>query len=268
MRNLQVTITGVLFSTLVLIGIGCTPPKQDEGPGTIERAKTAFEAKDYETTIRLADEQLTGPANTRKSRIQSYYLKGRAIESRDKPNQSAVASDLAAARSMYERALNENPEEPERATIRSSLANVAYFQDDFIIAMSNWNSALEVLKNPATRSWIEYRLGLSQQRLGRFQQADLTFERVQRNYPGTEPAKRAKEHQGTKSFSVQVGAFNKPEVADELVTMLQKKGLKPTKRTDLQGKHAVVLTDYPTYDAAKKARLLVTGDYPEALILP
>lgn len=270
MRNMRSAITGsVIFIFLATALAGCTPPeKKPAPPGALRRADAALAARDYDGTIMAADQQLSSRDNTNKSRIQAYYYKARALVARPKPTTAANEADLKEARLLLESALALKPDSQDEPNIRADLANTVYFQDDFVTALSNWSAAYEKTKKPDTRAWILYRIGLSEQRLGRFDQADHTFEKVQRNHPNTEQAKRAKEHQGARSFSVQVGTFNKPEVADKLVKWLEGKGLKPTTKTDMQGRHVVSVADLPTYDAAKGVRAQVTGDYPDALIFP
>ena len=269
MRNGRATITGSIFLTALIVG-GCTPPAKNPkaGPAPLQRANAALAAKDYPAVITAADEQIASPENTAKSRAQAFYLKGRAVESRPKAVPSAANADLAAARALYEQALAQKPPEPEESKIRSALANVAYFQDDFTTALGNWNAATKNLPTQEDRAWAMYRIGLCQQRLGRFDQANNTFEQVQRTYPGSEQARRAKEHAGSTSFRVQVATFAKAEPADQVIQKLRARGLTPAKQADLQGRNVVVVPNLPTYQAAKEARAKVLHDFPDALILP
>jgi tetratricopeptide (TPR) repeat protein len=289
MRNQRAAITGVLFSTLVIAtaGGGCTsatdkpagssgknamPTQGASGTtpvtGALRRADTALAARDYAGTIAAAEEQLAAVGNTPRSRAQALYYKGRAVEGRPKASPAESTADLAQARSLYEQALAAGAVESDEAVIRASLANVAYFQDDFTTARGNWMAAQKLLPDQDSRGWALYRIGLCEQRLGRFAEADRTFEQVQRNYPGTEQARRAKEHQGATSFRVQIATFTKPETADRLVAELKGKGLTGVKQTDTQGRTVVLLTGYATYPAAKAAREQVAGDYPDAIVLP
>jgi tetratricopeptide (TPR) repeat protein len=249
---------------------GCTPPAKNPkaGPAPLQRANTALAAKDYAAVTAAADEQIAAKENTSKSLAQAYYLKGRAVESRPKPVPSAASADLAAARALYEQALAQKPPEPEESKIRSALANVAYFQDDYTTALGNWNAAAKNLPTQEDRAWAMYRIGLSQQRLGRFDQANNTFEQVQRTYPNSEQARRAAERAGNKAFRVQVATFATPTPADQVIQKLRARGLSPTRQSDLQGRSVVVIPELPTYQAAKDVRAKVVSDFPDALILP
>ena len=62
--------------------------------------------------------------------------------------------------------------------------------------LEQWSQAYPHLTDPDQRVWALYRIGLCEQRLGRFEHADATFAQVQKQYPGTVPAARAREKQG------------------------------------------------------------------------
>lgn len=292
MRNKRTAISGALFSTLVTLALtgGCTAgtdkPGGSDGKSSVKgsvaksatgttpvtnalrRADAALASENFTGAIAAADEQLAAPGNTPKARAQALYYKGRAIEDRTKASPAIMTADLVGARSLYEQALAAGAVEPDASIIRSSLANVAYFQDDFTTARGNWMAAQKTLPDKDSRAWAMYRVGLCEQRLGRFAEADKTFEQVTRNYAGTEQAKRAKEHQGAMSFRVQIATFTKVEVADKLIGELKAKGLTGVKQPDVQGRTVVLLNGFPTYAAAKAAREKVAGDYPDALVLP
>jgi len=283
MRNKRTTITGAIFSTLLAVSIGgCTTPNESNSTGksagttsatvtpqtgALRRADAALKVGDFPKVITAADEQLKA-SNTSKSKAQALYYKGRAIEGRSKSSPATTVSDLSQARSLYEQALATGTNEPDASVIRASLANVAYFQEDFTTARGHWLAAQKNLPDKDSRAWALYRVGLCEQRLGRFGEADKTFGQVQRSYPDSEQARRAREHQGTTSFRVQVATFSRSDTADKLVEQLKTKGLRGLKQSDPAGRLVVLLTGYPTYQAAKAAREQIAGDFPDAMVLP
>ena len=283
MRNQRLAITGAVFSTLLAISVGgCTPPKDTNqkgkkeaitssptkpATGALQRADAALRVGDFQTVITAADEQLKA-SNTAKSKAQALYYKGRAIEGRSKSSPATTVSDLSQAKSLYEQALAAGAYDPDASIIRASLANVAYFQEDFTAARGHWMAAQKTLPDKESRAWALYRIGLCEQRLGRFGEADKTFAQVQRSYPGTEQARRAREHQGTTSFRVQIATFSRADTADKLLEQLKTKGLRGVKQADPAGRLVVVMTGFANYQAAKVARDQVAGDFPDAMILP
>jgi tetratricopeptide (TPR) repeat protein len=265
MRYTPAAMTGSLIF-LVFCAAGC--PQENQGPSLLNRANTALEDHDYATAARAADEQLAAPDNSSHSRFQAYFLKGRAVEARPKSSVAQVTTDLAEARSDYEKALAENPTEPDLSQVRSALANVAFFQDDYLTAKGNWGAVSASAMDTDSRAWVLYRVGLCQQRLGRFDEADRTFQRVQRSYPDTEQAKRAEEHIGVRSFAVQVATMSQKSTADKLVDMLAKQGLKAAVTPDSKGRFVVSIPNLNSYSLAKQVRTQVAADYPDAMINP
>src|SRR5436190_732216 len=115
---------------------------------------------------------------------------------------AATPSTPASAQLILE-ALEQLPRQPLESYIHASLGNVAYFQDDYQSAIGQLNAAYDKLDSDDIKAWALYRVGLSQQRLGQFAQADQTFTSVQQFHPNSVPAQRAREHQGARAFYVQ-----------------------------------------------------------------
>ena len=150
----------------------------------------SLEQQHYDQAIQQADAFLaknpTAPGSA-----EALYLRGRAFEQKTAANPHESKTNLQAARSSYIEALNRRPRTDLETHIRTSLGNVSYFQDDYATALQQWQTALPRIGNADTRAWTLYRMGLAQQRLGQFLQADQTFAQVQKEHPGTLPAQRA-----------------------------------------------------------------------------
>ena len=58
--------------------------------------------------------------------------------------------------------------------IRASLADVAFWQEDYATAADQGRAAYPLLEDPTVRAMALYRSGLSYQRMGRFDDADRT----------------------------------------------------------------------------------------------
>ncbi|HLL90433.1 MAG TPA: tetratricopeptide repeat protein [Tepidisphaeraceae bacterium] len=199
---------------------------------------------------------------------EALYLKGRAFEQRTPRDQAVRDANLAQARSAYAEALNHQPEPKLEGNIRAGLANVAYFRDDYLAALGQWTAAYDKLTDADAKAWTLYRIGLCQQRLGRFDRADQTFEQVKRNYPSTEPAKRAADRQGTRSFTLQLATYGSAPVADAATQQLRQQNLTPTRVTDPQGRIVLTLPNLPAYDEAKRLKQRLAGQFPDAVIVP
>ena len=150
---------------------------------------------------------------------EALYLQGRVSEHRaetaDVAGHQAEAHSICRTRAAtYEHALTLSPSPKIAALLHAGVANVAYFQEDYFTAMREWAAAYPGLTQPDAKAWVKYRLGLCQQRLGRFDEADRSFAEVRQDYPHSEPAQRAAAHQGVKGFYVVLGSWADPKAAD------------------------------------------------------
>lgn len=259
---------------ILLVGLlcGCTANNPNANRQALNAGYQSLAAKDYEAAMARASEFLqrtpAGPGSA-----EALYLQGRVYEQRAQDSASAgreaeSKADLQQAMSTYQRALQLMPPARVDALLRAGVANVAYFQDDYSTAMLKWAEAYDNIQQPDARAWILYRIGLCQQRLGRFDQADNSFSIVRHDYPGTEPAQRAGTHYGARAFYVQVGAYTDASNADRMIRTLQSQGFKADKAIEQGGKQAVRVGPAQTYVQAKSLRERLLGSYPGALIEP
>lgn len=255
----------VMFAVLGAVMVGCAPT--NAGKENLDAAALAMERQQYDQAISRADLFLrqtpAGPGSA-----EALYLRGRALESRVAANPQEAAGDLQAARQSYIRALELSPSGPLEGYIRTSLGNVAYFQDDYATAAEQWATAYERLDRPDLKAWALYRIGVCQQRLGRFNEADRTFAAVQRQYPDTTQAQRAREHQGQSAFYVQLAAFTSAASADNAIAALRRQGVSPIRLVDSAGKQIIRAGPFASYAQARALKLRFADAYPDAWILP
>jgi tetratricopeptide (TPR) repeat protein len=233
----------------------------------IEDSKVALERNEFDTALAKADSAIAGAGN-QADRATAYYLHGRAIEQRVKADPAAAQNDLSLARADYTRALYLAPPKKLEGYIRTSLANVDFFQDDFAGAFEQWSRAYNLLTEPDLKAWTLYRLALCQQRLGQFAQADNTFGQVLSLFPGTEQAKLSRERQGARNFMVQLATFTNSKSADAAVAALRKQGLTPTRTTDARGLSIIRVGPVATYREALSLKQRFAATYSDAIILP
>ena len=227
----------------------------------------SLDAKRYDQAIQQADAFLAKEPNGAGS-AEALYLRGRAFEQKVAANPHEAKSNLQSARSSYIEALNRRPPSKLESTIRTSLGNVAYFQDDYATALNQFQTALPRMENADTRAWTLYRMGLCQQRLGQFQQADQTFALVQQQHPGTRPAQRAKEHAGARSFFVQLVTFKTGASADKAIAALRREGVEPARVETEQGYQQIRVGPVQSYAQAMSLKTRFADRYPDAIIVP
>jgi tetratricopeptide (TPR) repeat protein len=248
------------------------PLKPAERQQALAEAYAAFERKQLDAALAGADRVLAGNHDG-PGAAEAQYLRGRVFEERatlasaanDVP---AAKAALQAARDAYNASLVAKPAPSVEGNARAGIANVAYFQEDYATAIAQWSAAFEKIPEPATKSWVLYRIGLSQQRFGNFTEADRTFQAVQTQFPNTEPAKRAAAHQGARGFHVQVGVFGTPTNADAALAALRADGVIGMRLTDAAGRNVVRVGPAPTYEHAKALKARLAGKYPDAMIIP
>jgi len=256
-----------------LLVAGCASSKTADDKKTLQAGYDALSAQDYDGAMARSSEFIANNPNGGAGTPDALYLQGRVYEHRaetaDAAGRAAEArSDLQDARGTYEHALTLNPSSKIIPLLQAGVANAAYFQEDYFTAMRNWAAAYPGLTQPDAKAWVKYRLGLCQQRLGRFDEADRSFAEVQQQFPHTAPAERASVHQGAKAFYVALGSWADAKSADAIVTTLRGQGFSALKATQPTGREAVRVGPAYNYDQAKALRARLLSAYPAATIEP
>jgi tetratricopeptide (TPR) repeat protein len=252
------------MSVLSLAG-GCAA-NNPQGRSALDAGETALRSGQYEQALHDADAAVAhGDAD---NLAEAYYLRGKVLEERQPKNDaSAFNADLIAARSAYTLGLGYHPSKSLEGLLHGQLGNVCFYLDDYSAALHEWNLAYAQLTKPEWKQWLLYRIGECQQRLGRFLDADRTFESVQQTYPGTEAANRARAHQGVRGFYVQVGAFSQPGAAAAAVSAITAVGAVPMKMME-KGLTVIRTQSFSSYSQAMELKGRLAGKYPDAVILP
>jgi TolA-binding protein len=200
----------------------------------------------------------------------ALYLRGRAMETKGQRDPASPAKDFADAHNYYTQAAAQNPRPALEGLIHAGIGNVLYFQERYGQAIGELSTAYDKLEKPDDKAWALYRIGLSQQRMGRWDDADKNFALVQQHFPNTVQAQRAREKQGARAFWVQVGAYSTPQQADAVVADLKKAGMPALRFAEPSGKGTqyVRAGPLPTYEQAVAAKNRVEKKYGTVVILP
>lgn len=258
---------------LTLLAVGCTSGNSVQSRQELRAGYDSLAQQDYNAAMTAADQFIREHPNSGPGTAEALYLQGRVYEQRAIAADSAgreteARGDLQYARGTYEHALTLNPNPQVAALLHAGVANVAYFQEDYPAAMQQWAQSYDGLADDDAKAWVLYRIGVSQQRLGWFGQADKNFALVRQKYPRSEPAQRAAGHIGATGFYVQVGAYTDAGNADRTTASLQSQGFRATKATEPGGKQAVRVGPAQTYAQAKSLRSRLLAAFPGALIEP
>lgn len=257
-------LLGCLFLSLLA---GCTDHPTAAQQQSLAAMRTDLDQKQYDQVLAKSDQFLRqtpqGP-----SAAHALYLRGRALAERTAATPAEVQQNLQQARTAYEQALAQSPPPLLDAYIRTSLANAAYFQEDYATAYQQWMQAYPKLDQDELKAWSLYRAGVSQQRLGQFLDADRTLAQVQQNHPNTVPAQRAADRIGTRGFYVQLATFKSAASADKAANELRAQGVVPQRTTSPQGWQVLRLGPVSTYADAKRLQQRFANKYADSLIVP
>jgi tetratricopeptide (TPR) repeat protein len=265
MRN-AIFAAGLGLAGLLLVG--CAP-----GPGPakaeIRQGYDALDRQDYDGALAAADKFLQHTPKGAGS-AEAYYLKGRVYEQRAQEpghDPATAKGDLDAARSAYTSGLTVPAAPKVLALLHAGLANIAYHFDDYGTAVREWQVSYNAIEPLEAKAWVLYRIGVCQQRLGWFPQADRSFGMVRANFPASEPAQRAAQHEGATGFYVQVGAYTDFANANRTVSSLKTQGLnaevvaRPTEEI-------VRVGPLPNFAEARSLQIRLIGSYPGSIVVP
>jgi tetratricopeptide (TPR) repeat protein len=254
-----------LLAAILVLLLGCESP--NNAKQTLDAGYKSLDAREFDEAMARADQQLQeSPSGT--GAAEALYLKGRALEQKTASSPQEGRQQMMDARDAYREALGMHPGPRLEARLHAGIANASYFTDDYTTAQTEWTTAYPGFEDAAVKSFMLYRVGLCQQRLGQFAQADQTFAQVEQQYPGTDAAKRARDHTGFKSFTVQLGTYASSGTADAEISKLRKQGVIPGKSVNASGNTVISLPPVSNYSQAMDLKNRFVATYPNAMVLP
>jgi tetratricopeptide (TPR) repeat protein len=162
-----------VVTAAALVAAGGCRSNHEMAQEMIESGEVALGGDRYDAAVADADDAIQEAPSA-----DAYYLRARAEEDRPKPDSDITAADLAKARADYQAALDRNPPPLLVGRCRAGLANVAFALEDYPTAMADWQSSLDYLAEPQWRAFALYRIGICQQRLGEFDDANYQFDLI------------------------------------------------------------------------------------------
>lgn len=262
------TPPALLSLTCVLVAIaaggGCAA---DPAPKMLTEGWQQLGANQPDRALTTAQNVLTEAPHSPRA-AEALYLKGRALEAVNAATPLDQRRNLDAAYQAYADALKRRPNKELQARIYAGMGNACYWRDDYDGAWRHWASAYEITQDFNTKGYVLYRIGLCQQRLSRFEQADATFAAVVERFPRTDAAARAKEKIGARGFAVQVATFASPQNAENAMNALRREGYAPQRIANARGQSVVTVSPFGNYQQARAARDRVAAMFPDALVVP
>ncbi len=251
----------ILALTLLLASCTGDPQSRQE----LNSGKQALDSGQTDDAIRAADAVIS--SNDTPALAEAYYLRGYAIEMRPKADNAAASHDFAMARESYTHGLTYDPRPTIAARLHVQLGNVCYYQEDYSDAIPELTIAYSLLDSSQPKDLVLYHIGICEQRLGRFDDADRTFVLVQQQYPNCAYAAPARAHQGIRGFYVQLGAYSQSRDIDNAARAVASAGSAPLK-TSQKGLTIIRTADVPSYGQAEQLRDRLAVMYPDARVMP
>ena len=245
---------------------GCQP--SPPAAGSVVAGRNALQAEQFDSAIADADDYLRGQPHGPDA-AEAYYIKGYAYKDRWYLDPAtAKRRDLHEARTAFEAGLGERPPAALEGYLHTGLSLAALYQDDFPTAIQHGERAMPLVDRPEAKAGLLYNIGLAQQRLGRFTDADQTFRQVEQGYPTSPLAVEAHRRQGQRQFYVQLATYASPADADRAMLSLRAGGSVVSRGSDARGQSVLVLGPFSSYAAAAQQQAAMAPSFPTAYVFP
>lgn len=245
MRIAHIAIMMIALAGSLLAG--CTPQLSPDAQKLLATGQASYQAGDDAATINSMNEFLA--SNPRSAEApQAYYWRAMA---------RWRFKDLPAAQNDLEQVVRLAPSGQLKGLGCKGLGDLAFNRGDLGQAESTYRQALANLdetKPPADE--VRFRVGDTDQRLGRWREADAQFGRLVYQFAGGELARQAGRRMHANSWTVQIATMNDKRqaqaLADELVAAGSKVAV-ATVATDSGPVFAVQSGRFETYGPAQAA---------------
>jgi len=195
---------------------------------------------------------------------EAYYLRGLC---------RFISQQPQAAGEDFERGISKSNRSDLTARCRASLAAIAFQFENWNRAANLYQQAVAELPDVPPTDAVLYTAGLSMQRAGQWQQANLQFARILhrfRNSPVAEDARRMAAWRYP-YYAIQLGAYRDADNAGKAVQSLRQQGFDPVQEYLPRGAESlwvVTVGRYPTFNDARHALAGVRQRQPQATIIP
>jgi tetratricopeptide (TPR) repeat protein len=262
-----IRISGFGFLVSAVVGCGDNHPSSQPPAPELMAASQALANHQPEQVIfnarQFLENQPTGP-----EAAQALYFEGRGHQELNASNLNDRNRNLEDARRCYLLAIQQSPAPKLEADIHIGIAIVDYQLDNFADCIQEASVAMQMTSSNDLKGNLLLYTGMSQQRLGRFTDADQTYRQVEQRYAGTPMADRARMNEGRSKFFVQLPPAPSQDAADRAAQSLRGRNLVVSQSTDAGGHTVIDVGSYETYPQAKTVLDQLHGEFPNAEIVP
>lgn len=222
----------------------CNGPVNPQARKTLQNGLQAYNSGDDHLTLRYMEDFLAKYGDSRGT-DEAYYLRGLS---------RYRTGDKAGAEKDLTDALERTDRQDLRIGALKALGDLAYEQDQMSRAENLYRQALEIApsdKQPADE--IFYRLGCTLQRMGRWREADVQFNRLNYYFENSELAKHADRRVFSRAWTVQAGAFSARTNAREIENKLNRRNFQAEAKPAMVNGNLHYLVLVGRYTRYKKA---------------
>lgn len=250
------------WSWLLALSLGCQDAVRDPA-ALLGEGERAYAQQRYAAAIdRLSAALAAGPAGPQAARAR--YVRGMAL---------ALNGQRASAYSDLEIAARETGDRDVGWRANAVLGVLRFEDGDWAVAAHHLDRATALMPGGPPQDALLFRLGMCQERTGRWSDARAAFDRIVTSFPTGVYAERAgrRLQLGADYFAVQAGVFSQVGSAERLAQELRGGGLDAYVRREARGSqefHVVLVGRYDSYATAMATLRRVRGLVPEAVIWP
>ncbi len=223
---------------------GCAPTLDPQSQQELNEGSQAFQNQQYVLAIREMDaflrEHPTGPGTD-----EAHYIRGLS---------KYRLGDRDGARADLTTATSQTQHDHIRINGYNALGDLAWDADDMEQGERMYRRVLDYAPGESDEAiHARYRLGCVLQRKGDWREADLQFERVIHYAGETDLGARAARRVRAQAWTVQVGAFENRERAEQLAASLEEQNLPAMAQEVTQGGRLLLLVQIGRYTSYEEA---------------
>lgn len=205
-----------LAVAFLLPGCGEPKPVTPEGLRLLERGKLAYRAGDNPAAIQDMSQFLTQFDGSAEA-VQAFYYRARARFN---------VNDFAGARADALKVLGATEDPQLLASAEIVLGNIEYNLNNAPAAEQHYTAALTHIPDTAEPAdYALFWLAATLQREGKWEDADLKFDRLIFRFPHCEWSDLARKRIRGRAWTVQLGAFESRPSADQAAENFRQSGL-------------------------------------------
>ncbi len=260
--NVKSNTIAVLVLLLLAATLGCDAPLTPQAARLLQSGYDAYHAGENNQTIQTMDAFLLENSRTNRA-DEAYYLRGLA---------KRRMNDIDGAKADLNDSLSKSKKPKMQAKALVELGEIAYQGREMTLAENMFRQALENTERgeqPSDRA--RYRLGCILQIQGRWEEADVHFDRVIYFFNDSELAKLSARRTHATAWTIQTEAFIDSTRAIDQADSLIAAGLTARHRAILYDKrplHVVQTGRYPTHEQAQAALTAAKKHSPNAFVTP